>query len=307
MAKYTIEREIHFYRIDCGNKPSGQPKSFDPKPVFEYVNTLGFKDGSNYWNDNGKFLGCWVKSTDNPCKVIFANLRRTDLPLVEDRGEHSQLELSDTASLSEQTHIVFFEDNIVGCDINFYAPGISRLSHYLSTKAVGHAPEYLSFNPILRRDVYQQLEKFEHIKMLKIKVRAPYIDTIAKANESLGASLRAARRAGGDDDLNIELTLKSTRESKELLSENLFQSVKILSRNPEIQYAIETFKVSGYNTNSHKTVELDLLSGKLFVKRDISKLAPKSKGLISSEAFKAVISAYEEVKDEIRQSPSLIL
>lgn len=54
-----------------------------------------------------------------------------------------------------------------------------------------------------------------------------------------------------------------------------------------------------------KSVELDLLSDKLVIKKEIAKLNSKSKGLIPSAAFKAIISAYEEIKDEIEKSPSV--
>jgi len=307
MAQNTIKRDIHFYRVDCGFKPNGELKVFDPTPTFEYVKKLGFKDGSNYCEDEGKSLGCWVSSTNEPCKVVLGNIRKDDLPLIEYRGELSPLEIPENAGLLEQTHIVFFEDNIVGCDFNYYGPRISRLAFYLSAKAIGHSPEYISFNPILQRDVYKRLEKFEHIKMLNLKVRAPYVDTIAHVNDSLGDSLRAALRAGGDDDFDVELVLQATRNSSGPLSDRLFQSVKSLSKRPNIRDDIKTFKVKGYNSDTQNIVELDLLSDKLIIKKEISKINPKSKGLISSSAFKAITLAYEEIKDEIRQSPSVIL
>ena len=126
-----------------------------------------------------------------PCKITLGSIRRSDFPLVENQGELSPLEIPDKAGLVEQTHIVFLEDDIVGCDINFYGPRISRLSFYLAEQAVGHAPEILNFNPILRRDVYQQLKKFRALKSLNLKIRASYAETIANINDSLGAALMA--------------------------------------------------------------------------------------------------------------------
>lgn len=79
-----------------------------------------------------------------------------------------------------------------------------------------------------------------------------------------------------------------------------------MSRKPELQYDIETLKVKGYNSAVQRIVELDLLSDKLIIKKEINKLSPKSKGLVPNSAFNAIISAYNEVKDEIMQSPSVI-
>lgn len=306
MSKYNIDREIRFYRIDCGEKSNGEPKVFNPKPTFEYISKLDFVDGKNYCEDEGKLLACWVSSFENPCKIVLANIRRTDLPLIEYRGELSPLEIPDKAGLSEQTHIVFFENNIVGCDINYFGPRISRLSFYLAQKATGRAPEYIAFNPILRRDVYQQLKKFESIKMLQFKIRSPYIETIANVDDSLRDALIAALKAGGNDDIDIEMILQTTRNSKEPLPQKLLEGIKKLLKKPDIQYDFKTLKVKGHNSEQLKMVELDLLSDKLVIKKEIAKINPKSKGVSSTSAFKAIISAYEEIKDEIEKSPSVI-
>ncbi len=107
-GKNFITRDIHFYRIDCGYKTNGEPKVFDPKPTFDFVKKLEFKNGSNYCEDEGKSLGCWVESTEKPSKVVLGSIRKDDLPLVEYKGELSPLEIPENAGLLEQTHIVFF-------------------------------------------------------------------------------------------------------------------------------------------------------------------------------------------------------
>jgi hypothetical protein len=125
----TIEREIHFYRVITGFDSTGKPKSFDPTPTFEHVEKLKWRDtayGSRYWDDNGKITACWVHSKSMPCKITLGSIRRTDLPLMENQGELSPLEIPDQAGLVEQTHIVFLGNDIAGCDINYYGPRISR-------------------------------------------------------------------------------------------------------------------------------------------------------------------------------------
>ena len=140
----TIPRDIHFYRVDIGNDPSGKPLLFDPIPVFEYINKLAWNDAkkeNRYFDRDGKVLGCWIHSTKIPCKITLGSIRRADLPQIETQGELSPLEIPDKSGLVEQTHIVFLGDNIVGCDYNFYGPRIARLPFYLSGKALKVAPE----------------------------------------------------------------------------------------------------------------------------------------------------------------------
>jgi hypothetical protein len=303
----TIEREIRFYRVDTGFDSSGKPKSFNPTPTFEHIKKLKFNDTpkSNYWDDNGKITGCWVYDPSMPCKISLGSIRRSDFPLVENQGELSPLEIPEKAGLVEQTHIVFLGDGIVGCDINFFGPRISRLAYFLAEKAIGVAPEILNFNPILRRDVYQQLLKLQYLRLFKLKIRSSYTDTIADIDDSLAAALRSARNAGGDSDIEIELILRTPRRSMAWLKPSLLETVKTLSKRPEIQYEIDTLKVTGYSPEQQKNIELDLLSDKLIIKREILKVSSKSRALNQNSAFKAIISAYEEIKDEINNSPSI--
>jgi hypothetical protein len=228
---------------------------------------------------------------------------------VENQGELSPLEIPDRAGLVEQTYIVFLGDDIVGCDINFFGPRISRLSYYLSEKALGHAPEILQFNPILRRDVYQQLKEFSSLKWLKLKIRASYAETIANIDDSLGSALKAARNAGAENgnDIDIELILQASRRSSSLLNPKLLDTVKFLCKKPDLQYEIEKLIVNGYNTKKQKSHELNLLSDKLIITREIAKASYKSRALNPTSAFNAIISAYDEVKDELKNLPSVVL
>lgn len=300
----TIEREIRFYRVDTGDNASGKPKIFNPTPVFEHINKLDWKNkGDRYWDDNGKITGCWVHDSGKPSKIVLGGIRRVDLPQIENQGEITPLEIPEKSGLVEQTHIVFFDNNIVGCDVNFFGPRISRLSYYLSEKAFGVAPEIMKFNPILRRDVYKQLKKMKFLKMMTLRIRAPYVETIAKINDNLGEAFKSALQAGQTDD--AEIILKTTKRHQGWLASSLLESVKTLSKNPEMQYEIEKFSVNGYNEEDGKIVDLNLLSDKLIVKRAISRAGSRSRALNSKSAFAAIISAYEDLKEEIFNSPDI--
>ena len=63
--------------------------------------------------------------------MLFCQIRRTGLPQLEQAGTVSDLKIADNAGLVEAVHVVFFPDNIVGADFNFYGPRLSRLGYYL--------------------------------------------------------------------------------------------------------------------------------------------------------------------------------
>ncbi len=299
----TIEREIRFFRVDIGPDDSGKPKSFSPTPVFEHIDKLKWTSkGNRYWDDKGKITGCWVHSAQMPCKVALGTIRRSDLPDLETQGELTPLEIPENSGLVERTHIVFLDDNIVGCDTNFYGPRITRLANYLAEKANGVAPEWITFNPILRQDVYKQLAKVKYLKLVNMRIMAPYAETIAKIDENLAEAFRAAHRAGDADD--IEVILQASKASKGWLSESLLNTVKQLGRNKELQFDVATFKVHGYSEEQQKSVILDLLSDKLVIKRAIVRTSSRSRSLNPASAYQAIISAYNEVKGEIRDAAS---
>jgi len=303
----TVARDIHFYRIDIGSDSTGKPKFFDPGPVFEFIDKLRWAEerkNNRYFDKDGKVLGCWVHKTEMPCHVTLGSIRRSDLPLVETQGELTTLEIPDKSGLVEQTHIVFLGDNIVGCDYNFYGPRIARLPFYLSGKALKVAPEYMHFYPLLHRDVYQQFKKFKFLTVLQLRVMASYADNIEQVDANLAAALKSAYRAGETDD--VELILRASDSSHGWLAERLLSALKMLSKRPEIRDEAEKFIVTGYNDERQSFVELNLLSDKLVISRQILKLDPRSRALNPRSAFDAIISAYNEVKDEIRESPSIV-
>ncbi len=295
MAANTIKRDILFFRVNIGLGQNGKPKVFDPTPVFEYISKLNWKDGKNdnrYFDNDGKMIGCWVESTGKPCKIALGNIRRTDLPQLEMQGELTPLEIPETAGLVETTHIVFLGDNIVGCDNNFYGPRISRLPFYLSDKALRVAPEYIYFSPILRQDVYQQFKKFRSLSLLELRIRASYADNVSLVDDNLGAALKSAYKAGDTDD--VELVLRASSNSHSWLADRLLDALKLLSRRPEIRDEADKFVVKGYNEEKTVLQELNLLSDKLVITKNIRKLDARSRALNSKDLSKNKLNTIKQ-------------
>ena len=299
----NINREIYFYRVDTGNDVSGKPKPFNPIPTLDHVDKLDWKQDRYWKDDNERLLACWVDSKQMPCKIRLGGIRRSDFPQVEEQGEITPLEISEKSGLVEQTHIVFLEENIVGCDFNFYGPRITKLSYYLADMAVGIAPPILNFNPILRRDVYEQLKQFKYLRLFHLKVRPSFADTIKDIDRSLSDAFNSAFAAG--DANEIELILRASRGSKGWLSDSLLNTALKLLKMDGIQYESKKFVVSGYDKEKQQSVELDLLSDKLIIKKSILKAEKRSRALNKNSAYNAIISAYNEFKPEILHSASI--
>lgn len=305
-----VEKEIYFYKVDAGKDVSGKLLPFDPAPVLNHIDKLSFprdvSDKSRYWKDTGdnnKVVACWVDSKTSPFKVRLGTIRRSDFPQVEQQGEVTALEMAEGSGLLEQTHIVFFEDGIAGSDYNFYGPRITRFPYYLADKAVGIAPPALNISPIIRTDIYKQLLELKFLKMFTIKLRAPLSDSLRDLDESIWKMFEIGKNLGDAD--TMELILSASGRKSSLLNERLMEFAKRALKKSDIQRDVKKFHVKGYNQKKQENVVLDLLSDRFVVKKSILKMDRRSRALNSTSAYKAIISAYEELKDEILDSASI--
>jgi hypothetical protein len=98
-----------------------------------------------------------VKSGEFP-RMMFGRVRRSGLPRVEKGGRIDPLGIPSDAGLVEITHVVFFPNNIVGADFNFYGPRVPRLGLYLHTLCPGQCPP-LTLLPLLKGDIRGELNR----------------------------------------------------------------------------------------------------------------------------------------------------
>jgi hypothetical protein len=304
----TLERKIHFYRVDVGVDGGGRPLPFNPSPGIAAISKLPFKDGpdSRYlFNDDGNAVSAWPFANKTLTMLQFCQIRRTGLPQLEQAGTVSDLNIAANAGLLEPVHVVFFADNIVGADFNFYGPRISRLGYYLHVKSNKLVPLAL-FHPLLRHDVAQQLDHLTEIRVLDLRVKASYVSVIRKANESLGAAFEANAQVLGGDVEELELVLRPTKSARHSARERLMASLKTLVRGHELSENVERFQVSGKHDETGKVELIDLLRDQLIVRKQVLRLGERSRAVDASSAFEAIRAAHDEVADDLQYAASVV-
>jgi hypothetical protein len=294
----TVDRKIYFFRANVGDNPDGSPIPFDPTPALNLIDHLPFDPQERYHvGTDGTETLCVVDRNSSPHRIRLGNVRRSDFPHEEERGVFSPLSIAAGKGLVEPIHVVFFPDNIVGCEFNFYGPRIGKLRTYLVAKG-GESCRGITFAALLRQNVADDLKRLRSLRAFQLKIHASYAETVEKADERLGSAFREAREAGGAE--LVEIILKPEKRSKAArLAEGFMDSVRRLTFLPDIRDQAKTFTVAGEDETTGKQFVLDLLSDQLIAKKKILKSDPKSRAVNSESAYQAIEEAYTELHDEL--------
>ena len=125
------ERKIHFYRANIGSDGGGRPIPFDPHLALNHIAGLPFTMQGRYLADEDDAITCWVDGPNPRRRFRLGLVRRSGLPMIEEAGNLTDLQIPPNSGLVETIHVVVFPDNIVGSDFNFYGPRMSRVRPWI--------------------------------------------------------------------------------------------------------------------------------------------------------------------------------
>jgi hypothetical protein len=303
----TIDRKIHFYRADVGADSGGRPLPFDPAPALAAIESLPFADGPRgryLLADDGNAVCAWSGRTVAPRSLRFCFIRRTGLPQLERAGAVSDLAIAADEGLLEPVHVVFFSDNIVGADFNFYGPRLSRLGFYLRLKSDNAVP-LASFHPLLRHDIAEQLDHLTELRLFDLKIKGTYISAIRNADASLADTFLSCARVLDGNAQDIELVLRPSKEFRKNALQRLIAPLKALVRISDLRENAGRFRVSGPHDETKKVELIDLLHDHLIVQKQILRLSDRSRAIDAGSAYEAIEAAHDELGDELRVAAGL--
>jgi hypothetical protein len=301
-ARPRVTRKIYFFRADVGSDDAGQPLPYDPQPALDHIRQLPFRSGAdgNYWDGpEDSVTCCWVDNDQAPRRLRLGDIRRRYLPRVEDAGVLTDLQIPRTSGIAEEIHVIFFPENIVGSEFNFYGPRMSRLRRYLAAKTADIAVVPY-FEALLRRDVLEKLNNLEDVRLFQLKIRRSWIDTVTQADRDLGAAFDAAARAGQAEE--VEIVLKSQAYSRNPIASRLLRTAGRLLRSDQATNEASRFIVRGQNQETGRVDTLDLLSDKLISSQQIVLANARTRTLDSNSTYAAIRRAYDELNEELLEA-----
>ena len=301
----TVNGRVFFYRISCGTEASGYPIPFDIKSTLETISATEFTDSGRYLTDeNGDSICLWpVPDTQYP-SVRFSKIRRTALPQIEESGNLSDLPISDESGLVESIHGVFFRKNIVGFEYNNHAPRITRLGYYLFRKA--RLEEQIpSFDPILRMDITEQLDRLEEIRLLEIKAHRGFASVLRAASLSLSSTFSATEELllGGDE---IAISMKIAPSNRRGTCHRFIDELKSIVRNPNARDHMRSGVVRGRCNDSGRVETVDLLRDKFIVDARVVRLNERTRAVDERSIIGEIEMAYEKLKDQLESATSVV-
>ncbi len=287
-------RRIYFYRIDMGSDPAtGRPLAFDAATRLRALAGLRFDDGSAYMTEDDTVTCGWLDRAANPSRLRIADIRRTNLPQIEQLGALTPLTIDQRAGLAEQVHVTFYPNNVVGSEFNFYGPRMSRVGRFLQDRAgLGS----LSFEALIRGDIVAQLNQLTDIRLFQLRISPAFIEEISQLDASVGGMFRSAEALG--EVGRVEVVLRPIPYSRAPLPARVREALGALVGRRVTREAADVFRTAGHMQDGSLR-ELDLLKDGLALEREVRRRGDGSRALDSESVYAAIDDAYELLQPDL--------
>ena len=300
----SVERKIHFYRVDIGADGDGQPLPFDPLPALNVIGSLPFdnSDAGRYEvDDDGNDL-CVTRldtSSQTRIKVEFGRVRRTALPQQERAGSVTDLNLAPDAGLLEAIHVVFFPNNIVGCEYNHYGPRVSSLGNYMHIKS-RKTVKRGTFALLVREDPIKQLNRLGEIRLFEMRIHPSYIESIRHVDDSLADAFDA--NANVFESKDVQVVLRPIDQGRASALDRFLTPLRNLFRQDGLSPSVERLQIRGKCRDTGRVETIDLLKDQLVATKRIVRLNDRGRALNPESAFDGITEAYQELQNEIEEA-----
>lgn len=300
------QRRVYFYRVSVGRDAHHRSIPFDAPVAFDEVGQLSFFD-----EDNGRYLDagdgdlacCWVDRLRSPQQVRIARSRRRHLPPVERAGNLEDLEIPDDAGLAEQSFLVFFPNDVVGCIYNSFSPRVSVMRRYIRDRCSDNF-QGVEFEPLLRQDALEKLERFQEVRLVELRILRSYRDQVERASPTLARALEAAEELAAAEQVTI--TLQPGPYGRGWLRRSLLTPLKRLARRRDLREGVTHFRVKGLDGESGTLDDIDVLKDQLVVFKDVELADMRSATLAAGSAYAAIEAAREELADHLERAAAVM-
>ena len=296
-----IVRKIYFYQVDVGVDESGTRISFDATEILNFIATLSWTAdiGSRYLDDgNGNVIALFdAPPSQFGISMALGRTQRTALPQVETAGSMTPLSLDDTAGLAELSHIVAYDQNILGVEYNHSAPKITRLPTYLqdrSQDSLGH----FKLSKLLRQDPIRQLDRLSSVKSIRLKVTQPLFADPAEDSHSFEDEIDNLTKSFRYID-SMEYRVRLTR------NQSLIDRLRTLMKRIGSNEKSEILQVSGDDEAGVESITVNLIDDQFIFEEQMIPIDDRIRAIRPESAIHAIDSAYSRHRAELISAEGL--
>jgi hypothetical protein len=202
----------------------------------------------------------------------------------------------------EQTHLIFFENDIVGAEYNFHGPRVARLCDYLAQKC-SSLPR-IRLDPLLKKSVREQLDRLEDVRAIRLRLFESEFHLLSAAQESLAEALESTGRQYGAGQMELVLKPgKSGRRGRLKMSASL-ALLKELAGSKGLDER-DVVAVRGRDERNNKVDWFDLLKNKFVFTDNVVKQDARHRAVDGAAMFSAIASAYNDNREVLENAPAI--
>jgi len=305
-----ILRKIHFYQV-VWVKNNGDKVQ---KSVQFIHNVLSSISGRLIQQNNDEFLypepyNQITLSNSNTKLYRISKIRKLDLPLGFDINKRDvfPLDLKDYQGLFEPSHFVVFDGKIIGAEYNHYGVKwvhsklVWLINEHLRQNTYGDIKR-VEIKPILKKEVYDLIEKFVEIKGIRISVATNYARLLKQEDPQSFEQMFSAAELVDDMRLYLSFTLgKGRKYGDPAKFERILKSIKKILSREDSKNNVNVMEIRGKFEGSDAIETINILEELMLTEKRIPKLDDRTRAVNPDSMYREIIDSYLTLKDELEE------
>lgn len=310
LAGTEVSRRIHFYRVDAGiDEVTQRINAFESALVIGRIRSLSNTEKQLERLD-GNLTFCRIFNGSRYPRLQLSTVRMAEIPEGFDRRDSSSFifDIAEEQGISENSHMVFFPNNILGLEYNYRGPGTGRLEEYFRKK-VPIREARVTFTPLMDKDFEEKLQQLSDVRELRIRVshrevagaNSQRIDPEEDNPFEVMESMKNFGEAG-----EYELAWKSRTRSRENIAKRFFSVARNYLQRYDTEDKSAMLVLRGHDEEGHMQ-RINVLNERLMYNETTFKLRATDRSVIPDSAFQAIEKAYKDNRDEIERAAALYI
>lgn len=305
-----VLRKIHFYQIiwvkNNGNKVQKNAQFI--QSVLSNISGQLIQQN----NDELLYLEPYQQTTlSDSVRQLYgiSKIRKSDLPLGFDINKKNvfSLDLKDYQGLFEPSHFVIFDGKIIGAEYNHY--GVK----WVHSKLAWLINDYLKNNPqigtkrveikpILKKEVYDLIDKFVEIKGIRISVATNYAKLLKQEDPQSFEQMFSAAELVDNMWLNLSFTLgKGRKHGDPTKFEKVLKSIKKILSREDSKNNVNVMEIRGKLEGSDTIESINVLEELMLTEKRIPKLDDRTRAVNPDSMYREIIDSYSALKNELEE------